>query len=373
MDAAESVKNKPTILVVDDTPDNLSLMSGLLKDLYKVKIATNGERALKVAQASTPPDLILLDIMMPVMDGYETCRHLKAAPETKEIPVIFLTAKVEVEDEMRGFELGAVDYITKPISPPVVMARVKTHLQLKEAKDVLKQQNALLIENASLKEDVERITRHDLKSPLNPILAYPQMMKDDENLTEKQVKYITSIEAAGRKLLNMINMSLDLYKMEQGTYQLQPVSVDLMQVFNEIKEDTKIRLKAKRLIIETLIEGEPAGESDQFILHSEKMLLYSMLANLFKNAVEASPRKERITIEMKHEGDHSVAIHNSGAVPKEIRDTFFDKYATAGKSGGTGPGTYSARLIAETLGGGISLDTSEDEGTTISIIFSKPV
>lgn len=136
--------DKPTVLIVDDTPDNLSLMSGLLKDLYKVKIANNGERALKVAQTGTPPDIILLDIMMPVMDGYETCRHLKASPETRDIPVIFLTAKAEVEDEMKGFELGAVDYITKPISPPVVLARVKTQLQLKMAQDYLKDQNQFL-------------------------------------------------------------------------------------------------------------------------------------------------------------------------------------------------------------------------------------
>ena len=101
--ADTSYMDKPTILVVDDTPDNLSLMSGLLKDLYKVKIANNGERALKVATTGTPPDIILLDIMMPVMDGYETCRHLKANPETRDIPVIFLTAKAEVEDEMKGF------------------------------------------------------------------------------------------------------------------------------------------------------------------------------------------------------------------------------------------------------------------------------
>jgi len=140
----ESFMEKPTVLVVDDTPDNLALMSGLLKDQYKVKIANNGERALKVALTGPPPDLILLDIMMPVMDGYETCRHLKSTPETRDIPVIFLTAKAEVEDEARGFELGAVDYITKPVSPPIVLARVKTHLQLKRVRDYLKDQNEFL-------------------------------------------------------------------------------------------------------------------------------------------------------------------------------------------------------------------------------------
>jgi len=363
---------KAKILAVDDTPENLDVVKGILQSDYTLLMAVNGNLALKIAKAQEP-DLILLDIMMPGMDGYEVCTQLKKDETTADIPIIFLTAMTKEEDEAKGLSLGAIDYITKPFSPELVKSRVRNHLQLKLALDALKEQNTILEENARLKEDVERITRHDLKTPLNSILAYPQMMKDNENLTEKQVKYITTIEAAGRKLLNMINMSLDLYKMEQGAYELKPDSVDLMQVFNEIKEETKIRLKSKRLTVDTLIEGEPAGESDQFILQSEKLLLYSMLANLFKNAVEASPRKERITIEMKHGGDHSVGIHNIGAVPKEIRDTFFDKYATAGKSGGTGLGTYSARLIAETIGGQISLDTSEDEGTTISIIFSKPV
>ena len=120
---------KETILVVDDAPDNLSLMNGLLKGDYKVKVANSGERALKVV-AETPPDLILLDIMMPGMDGHEVCRRLKDDPASRDIPVIFLTAKTEIEDEKRGLELGAVDYITKPISPPIVLARVKNHLAL---------------------------------------------------------------------------------------------------------------------------------------------------------------------------------------------------------------------------------------------------
>jgi two-component system sensor histidine kinase/response regulator len=360
---------RKTILLVDDTPDNITLLKGLLKDSYKTKIATNGEKALKIALSDTPPDLILLDIMMPGMDGYEVCERLKADENTTDIPVIFLTAKAQMEDEKKGLELGAVDYITKPISPPIVTARVKTHLRLKEAKDVLKQQNALLKENIQLRGDVERITRHDLKTPLNPILAYPKLMKGNENLTEKQIKYLNTIESSGRKMLNMINMSLDLYKMEQGVYEVKPEEVNLIEVFNEIREETKTRLKVNRLTVDTLINGEPAGETDQFIFQGEKLLLYSMLANLFKNAVEASPKNERITIEMKHAENYSVSIHNKGDVPEEIRATFFDKYATAGKSGGTGLGTYSARLIAETLGGKISLDTSEANKTIIQILF----
>ena len=135
---------KQTILIVDDTPDNLTLMNGLLKDIYRTKIANNGERALAIAATLPLPELILLDIMMPGIDGYEVCRRLKADARTQDIPVIFLTAKTEVEDEQMGFDVGCVDYITKPISPPIVLARVKTHLLLKSAKDFLKDQNAFL-------------------------------------------------------------------------------------------------------------------------------------------------------------------------------------------------------------------------------------
>ena len=139
-----NVTERATILVVDDMPENLILMSSLLKDDYKVKVANGGEKALKIAVSDSPPDLILLDVMMPGMDGYEVCRRLKCDPGTMNIPVIFLTARSEVEDEKKGLELGAVDYITKPISPPIVMARVKSHLALKAMAESLRDKNDFL-------------------------------------------------------------------------------------------------------------------------------------------------------------------------------------------------------------------------------------
>ena len=126
----QGVGRRQTILVVDDTPANIDLLVGCLKTHYNVKAATRGEKALQIVRSGDPPDMILLDVMMPGMDGYEVCRRLKEDFTTRHIPVIFVTAKIGVEDEIHGFSLGAVDYITKPISPPIVQARVRTHLAL---------------------------------------------------------------------------------------------------------------------------------------------------------------------------------------------------------------------------------------------------
>lgn len=134
----------PTILAVDDAPVNLSLITGLLKSHYRIKVANSGEKALRIVHADLPPDLVLLDVMMPDLDGIEVCRRLKADPRTRHIPVIFLTAMSKSDDERIGLEAGAVDYITKPISPPILLARVKTHLQLKAGQDFLKDKNAYL-------------------------------------------------------------------------------------------------------------------------------------------------------------------------------------------------------------------------------------
>ena len=151
MDQTVQGLEKATILVVDDTPGNLSVMNRLLESDYKVKIATSGEKALRLAAADVPPDLILLDVMMPEMDGYEVCRRLKADERTRHTPVIFVTAKSEVDDERMGLELGAVDYITKPISPPIVTARIKTHLAQKKMAEFLRDNNAFLEQEVALR------------------------------------------------------------------------------------------------------------------------------------------------------------------------------------------------------------------------------
>ncbi|MFZ2949038.1 MAG: two-component system response regulator, partial [Desulfuromonadaceae bacterium] len=170
-------KEKPTVLVVDDFPDNVSLLGTLLKDDYKIKVANNGEKALRIVRSDAPPDLILLDIMMPGMDGYEVCRQLKADPGHRDIPVIFLTARTEAEEERYGLALGAVDYITKPISPPIVMARVRNHLALKMVADFLRDKNDFL------EQEVRRRTEEVQAVQEVTILALASLAETRDNET----------------------------------------------------------------------------------------------------------------------------------------------------------------------------------------------
>ena len=157
------VLKKKTVLIVDDTAENIALLSDLLTSKYLLRVAINGNIALKIA-AAAKPDLILLDIMMPDLDGYEVCKRLKSNPDTQGIPVIFLTAKVRVEDETRGLEFGAVDFIAKPISPPIVLARIATHLELVQQKNSLQQLVDQQTETLLKQVSQLKAQKHELKT-----------------------------------------------------------------------------------------------------------------------------------------------------------------------------------------------------------------
>jgi putative two-component system response regulator len=182
MEATTEHEHVPTILAVDDTPVNLSLITGLLKSHYRVKVANSGEKALRIAHSDLPPDLVLLDVMMPDLDGIEVCRRLKDDPRTRHIPVIFLTAMSKSEDERIGLEAGAVDYITKPISPPILLARVKTHLQLKAGQDFLKDKNAYL------ESEVYRRTREVQAIQDVTILTMASLAETRDNETGNHIR-----------------------------------------------------------------------------------------------------------------------------------------------------------------------------------------
>jgi CheY-like chemotaxis protein len=168
---------KATILAVDDTPENLDVVKGLLSDDYIVKAATSGAMALKIVEKQRP-DLVLLDIMMPGMDGYEVCQHLKDNDETRDIPVIFLTAMEQTTDEAQGFELGAADYITKPVNPPILKARVRTHLALKQSMDELQAAYAIIKKHSDRMEQ-ELNVGHDIQMSMLP-LEFPPFPERSE-------------------------------------------------------------------------------------------------------------------------------------------------------------------------------------------------
>ncbi|QDQ25139.1 two-component system response regulator [Chitinimonas arctica] len=180
---------RQTVLIVDDTPDNIQLLSALLRDQYKTKVATSGYKAIEIAQSSQP-DLILMDVMMPELDGYDTTRQLKQNPATADIPVIFLTAKSQVEDEELGLGIGAVDYIIKPISPPIVLARVRTHLALKSARQFLSDQNQ------HLEHLVHERTNQLMQMQDATILAMASLAETRDNETGNHIRRTQNYVAA---------------------------------------------------------------------------------------------------------------------------------------------------------------------------------
>jgi len=173
---------RPTILIVDDAPENLTLLSELLKLLYRVKAARSGEKALQIAHSDEPPDLILLDVMMPGMDGFEVCRRLRDDARTRHIPVIFITAQDTADEEIRGLELGAVDYLTKPINPPTVLMRVDNQLRIKAAGDFLRDQNEYL------EQEVQRRTREVAAIQDVTILAMASLAETRDNETGNHIR-----------------------------------------------------------------------------------------------------------------------------------------------------------------------------------------
>ncbi len=369
---APDAASKPTLLVVDDVPDNLDVMVELLSNDYLVKVASSGERALKILEQGKIPDLILLDVMMPEMDGFEVCRQIKANPATSDVPVIFLTAMSEATDVTKGFSVGAVDFVTKPADPPILKARIDTHLQLRRSFAELKrnrialiEKNAVLEDNLRLREEVDRIAQHDLKNPVAGIISFSANLLEDAALADQHKEIIKYIEQSAYSILNMVHLSLDLYKMEQGTYEFNPNSVDVLPLLQRIVNEMSSELLSRETKMVLASEGQPAGEHSALRVLGDELLCYSMFSNLLRNAMEAAREGTTVEIDIRAVEDKvTVAITNDGVVPPDIRSSFFDKLTTSGKPGGTGLGTFSAQLIAKTQGGEITMSTSDERRTT---------
>ncbi len=222
----------------------------------------------------------------------------------------------------------------------------------------LDQKNADLKQAILAREDAERIARHDLKTPLASIAAAPALLREN---TDNQEELLQMIEGSARRALNMVNLSLDLYRMEKGHYPLRPEVVDLKAVVDTVLDDLRVHASAKHLQFNISTQGKI-----QFA-YAETALCYSCIANLIKNAIEAASESSTVSIAFEYEQMINLKIHNDTAVPEELRHSFFDKYATLGKEGGSGLGTYSSRLLAQVQNGNLTMHTSTQEGTTLCL------
>ena len=247
-----------------------------------------------------------------------------------------------------------------------------SHDQIADQAAQLELQNEYLKENVRLREEVERISRHDLKTPINSIISVSRLLREQKHLDREDEELLSMVERAGYRTLSMVNLSLDLFKIEQGTYPFRPRALDLIDLLQKVAADISAQAATKNVELRRLINGSPVAETPPIYAWAEELLCYSIAANLLNNALEASPEGGIVTISIEAGEQVLLHIHNLGAVPKAIRATFFDKYATAGKEEGTGLGTYSARLMARIQKGDILMRTSEEEGTTLTWYFGPP-
>lgn len=220
-----------------------------------------------------------------------------------------------------------------------------------------------------IRAEVERINRHDLKSALNLVIGYPDLLIKEGGLSAEQEGHIRRIRAAGYRMLDMISSHLDIFKMEKGLYTLRRSSVDLVEIVCGLEEEFAPLRQGQGISLDIRLDGAEVVGSETFRVAGEAPLLRTMLRNLIQNAMEASTRGDRVDVRLDSAPHKQVSVHNTQAVPREIRQRFFEKYVTFGKEGGTGLGTYFAGLVARTHGASISVRTDEAHGTTVRVLF----
>lgn len=369
------------VLIVDDIPENLQLLSGFLyKKGIEVSVAFDGEQALKAIENETP-DLILLDIAMPGMDGYEVCEILKSKEETKEIPIIFLTARNETEDIVRGFDLGAVDYITKPFKNKELIRRVTNQLELKRAKDVqnryvkiIKNQNTELSELNATKDKFLSIIAHDLKNPFHILTSLSKMLvtnlqKYDEDRIMLFLENIYKTSMQGFSLLeNLLNWT----KSQTNRLELYPKKVDLNLLVNVNVELFNSQARMKKINLEKDILKE------QFIWADENSIT-TVFRNLIGNALKFTNENGTVTIKARNKNATHFKIDiiddGVGISLKNLEKLFrIDTHLTTNgtfKERGSGLGLLLCKEFVEKNNGEISVESIEGKGSVFSFTVPK--
>jgi signal transduction histidine kinase len=389
------------ILVVDDLTQNLQVIGNMLESAgFDTTFSTSGRQAIERVKIAKP-DLILLDLMMPEMSGLEVCEILKADPEFREIPIIFLTANTDTENIVQAFEIGASDYITKPFKTSEVLARINNQLVNVKLKKQLQLQNQKLQQEiairrtaeadlAQAKEAAEAANKaksaflanmsHELRSPLNAILGFAQLLARDTNLTVEQQTNLNIVYRSGEHLLALINDILDLSKIEAGRITLNPSNFDLLELLHEIDDMLSLKASNKNLLLNIKI----AANVPRYI-RSDRLKLRQVLINLVSNAIKFTEQGQiNINVNCLYDPDYRdeteyyllFAIADTGiGIASQDLSLLFQPF-TQTQSGlnsqeGTGLGLAISRRYVQLLGGEIDVTSQIGRGTTFQ--FEVPI
>jgi two-component system sensor histidine kinase/response regulator len=353
------------ILVVDDDRINLRILSGILRgDRYVISGAESGEAALE-SYAKSKPDLILLDVMLPGIDGFETCRRLKQTYGVDSAPVIFITAKSESDDVVQGLAAGGVDYLPKPFKPKEVLARIRSHMQ----SQILVEQQKLLVDQLSKANAAKNrflgMAAHDLRNPLASIRGLAEFLSDGTvgALTPDQLDLVKTIHSASQSMLEMVNELLDVATIEAGELklQLEPANLAALLEKSVFLNNIEAAKKNTRIVITT--------SNETVVTHIDSAKMRQVADNLISNAVKYSPPGSTITVEIHNSaGVRGFSIKDQGpGVPEAERDKLFKDFSklsakpTAGEKS-TGLGLAICRKIVDAHGGMITAQNLSQGG-----------
>jgi signal transduction histidine kinase len=357
-------QDAPDILIVDDTPANLELLSGMLKGRgYKVRAAVSGELALQAIR-HTAPALILLDINMPGMNGYEVCAQLKSDETLKEIPVIFLSALSETMDKVKAFGAGGVDYITKPFQFEEVEARVGTHLELRRQKLIVQENYARLRALEKTRDTLVHMIVHDLRSPLMAIYGLLDLLKKKakDGLPADQLLYVDQAAESAKQMIGIVSDILDASKLEDGRMKLSLAECDLTGAVKETISGLTSLFEGRE------IRFTPPGKPARVLADSE--LVLRVIQNLLDNALKFTPDGGHIDLSVEPgEGRTRVSVRDDGpGIAPEYREKIFEKFAQVELPSGrqkfsTGLGLTFCKLAVEAHGGRIGVDSEKGKGS----------
>lgn len=364
--------NKPLILMVDDISKNLQLLGNLLDgEDYSLAFATSGAETLKMLE-NISPDLILLDIMMPEMDGYEVCQSIKANPKTTDIPVIFITGKAEHEDLIKGFKVGATDFVTKPFNAAELLSRVSTHIELKLSRDKLKKYNDELQKLNSTKNKFFSIIAHDLRSPFSGFLGLTQLMNEDlDRLSKEELRVIAdNMNKAAVKLYNFLENLLEWSRSQMNTIKIDLQKNNINKIFNDIINISKESLKNKNITLNNNL-------NEDINLVCDYHTISTAFRNIISNAIKFTPNNGNIIVSSLEDGDFiTISIADSGVgIPESQLNTIFEidkKIVTSGtnKEKGSGLGLLLVKEFVEKNDGKINITSELNRGTKVNITLS---